>query len=177
MSIVDRLTQFMALKSITAYEFERTVGVSNGYINSRKGGTRGIGSEILEKIYRAYPDLNLSWLITGDGNSFISNEYESAYKPAYKLEDASPTASPTQNFHDDTFRVDAQEAVLSESVPSNRKTKPQSAPGDDVIQRYIAALERTVADKVKIIELMERLLKENETAIKSALKSHDTGSP
>ncbi len=67
MRLTDRLQRYLDHKGITVYSFERTCDVGNGYLGKQSKGKGSIGSDILEKIADNYPDLNLTWLITGRG--------------------------------------------------------------------------------------------------------------
>jgi hypothetical protein len=70
MRIIDRLIKYLEHKKITAYSFERTCQVANGYLKKQQKGKGTIGSEILERIHKNYFDLNLVWLITGGETMF-----------------------------------------------------------------------------------------------------------
>ena len=69
MNIKIRLKQYLDLKSISDYRFQKDIGVTNGYLT--KGDT--IRSDYLEKILAEYKDLNVMWLLTGMGDMTISN--------------------------------------------------------------------------------------------------------
>lgn len=64
MDTKDRLKEFINTLGVSISTFERTAGLSNGYVNGTKGN---IGSKKLDDILRAYPTLNRDWLLTGDG--------------------------------------------------------------------------------------------------------------
>jgi hypothetical protein len=64
---VDRLDKYLQIKEISPSVFERTCDLSNGYFARQLNVSGSIGSDILEKIAEAYPDLNIAWLITGKG--------------------------------------------------------------------------------------------------------------
>ena len=51
---------------MTNRAFEESIEVSNGYINSI---SKSIGLDKLETIIEKYPNLNVEWLFTGNGNS------------------------------------------------------------------------------------------------------------
>jgi len=72
MRLIERLHYYLEYKQITAYLFEKTCGLSNGYLGKQLRGKGSVGSEILEKIGEQYPDLNLTWLITGRGKMIQS---------------------------------------------------------------------------------------------------------
>lgn len=82
-------------------------------------GKGTIGSEILEKILDAYPDISLNWLVTGQG----------------AMTDDSPT-----------LQEDPQ---------------PYTTPGQviELLNKKVAILEQALADKEKIIRLLEEKLR------------------
>jgi hypothetical protein len=61
----------LEFKSLTAYAFERACGIANGYLKKQYNGKGSVGSDILEKIHQHYPDLNMLWLLVGDGEMIV----------------------------------------------------------------------------------------------------------
>lgn len=57
---------------------ERTCGLSNGYIGKQDHGKGSIGSNVLAKIEKHYPDLNLIWLVTGKGQMLSTQVFDLA---------------------------------------------------------------------------------------------------
>jgi phage repressor protein C with HTH and peptisase S24 domain len=64
MGVKERLKKFVKLQEMPVREFEETIGVSNGYVNSI---SKSIGIDKLTLIVEKYPKLNLEWLFTGEG--------------------------------------------------------------------------------------------------------------
>ena len=65
--ISDRIRQFIDYKKLTINKFSDAVGTSNSYFNKLiKNGTT-IGSDKIENILQAYPEINPIWLVTGKG--------------------------------------------------------------------------------------------------------------
>lgn len=60
----ERLIEFLAYLQIGQTRFEEKVGLSRGLINNLKGD---VSLKSLKKITDAYPELNESWLCTGEG--------------------------------------------------------------------------------------------------------------
>lgn len=60
----ERLMTFLKSENIGQNTFEKKVGWSTGYINNIKSS---IGSDKISSIIKEYPLLNLSWLLTGEG--------------------------------------------------------------------------------------------------------------
>lgn len=69
MSIKQRLTEYCAFKNIAVYKFESLAKLSNGYFNQVK---KRPSLDKLDKIKEAFPDLNIDWLLTGEGEMLNS---------------------------------------------------------------------------------------------------------
>lgn len=57
---------------MTIAAFERSIGMSNASFGKSLKGGKAIGTDKLENILRIYPDINPSWLLTGEGNMLRS---------------------------------------------------------------------------------------------------------
>ncbi|PXX23656.1 S24 family peptidase [Hoylesella shahii] len=64
-TVRERLIKFLAYKHLSQGKFEHSVNLSTGFV-SKVGDS--IRANNLKKIEVVYPDLNLSWLITGEGS-------------------------------------------------------------------------------------------------------------
>ena len=64
MSTKQRVIDFCQAKGISVRQFEIQCKMSNGYISSMR---KGFGSEKLENVLKAFPDLNRDWLLYGEG--------------------------------------------------------------------------------------------------------------
>ena len=61
--VKNRLIEFIEKKGLNVSQFEKRVGISNGYVNNIR---KSIGDEALNKILAEFPDLNKIWLLHGD---------------------------------------------------------------------------------------------------------------
>lgn len=69
MTIKDRLLEFLNHLDIGQTRFEKETGLANAYIaNMGKTPKR----KTLQRITEKYPDFNLDWLMTGQGNMLLS---------------------------------------------------------------------------------------------------------
>ena len=69
------------------YDFERRCSLSPKYIsNNMNTGKGNIGTEMLGRIIRVFPQLNLAWLCTGDGPMLVQGggDLNADYKQAYE---------------------------------------------------------------------------------------------
>ena len=71
MNVKDRLSAFIRYKGLTIRDFEKSCGLSNGYVNSIR---QGIGSAKLQDILSVYPEINRDWLVYGDGNMLSTSD-------------------------------------------------------------------------------------------------------
>ena len=60
----DRLEYYIAHKGLSVRKFEILIGASNGYVSNIK---LNITPAKQKQIQSAFPDLNMSWLLTGEG--------------------------------------------------------------------------------------------------------------
>lgn len=82
MSVKQRITSYIEYKEIKQIAFTNSIGVSKGYVGAI---SRSIGTNILNRISKHYPDLNIEWLLTGSGEmikteSNVVNEKKTEYE-------------------------------------------------------------------------------------------------
>lgn len=70
MDLKDRLLLFIEYKGIDKASFERLSDLSNGFVDKSGDNTRKAS---LDKISNAFPELNIAWLRTGQGDMLLSN--------------------------------------------------------------------------------------------------------
>lgn len=70
--IIDRLNYYIESKGISLNSFDKSMGLSNGYIGKQIKNKASIGGDVLEKISCTYIDLSIEWLITGKGKMLRS---------------------------------------------------------------------------------------------------------
>lgn len=75
-SVKQRLIQYIEYKNISIRSFERKCGLSNGYIRSIE---QTIMPRKLKSISLQFPDLNQSWLLTGEGE-MLNKEQQKEHK-------------------------------------------------------------------------------------------------
>ena len=70
---IDRLIEFIEYAGLSARKFDLSIGAANGYTLRMKKNHASIGSDVIENIIKTYPQLNVVWLLTGEGD-MIKNE-------------------------------------------------------------------------------------------------------
>ena len=64
--IIKRILQFLEINKISKRQFYRETELSNGFLDKVKD----IGTSKAKKILETYPELNMKWLILGEGEMF-----------------------------------------------------------------------------------------------------------
>ena len=64
MGVKERLLEFINSEKIAVSEFERRAGLSNGYVSKER---RAVSSDKVSHISEAFPNLNMKWVNTGEG--------------------------------------------------------------------------------------------------------------
>ncbi len=137
MRLIERIQEYLTLYDISAYEFEHSCGLSNGYVGKQLKGKGSVGSDILEKIKRTYTELSLIWLVTGKGKMILSPPSTGVPNPVSEL-----------NEEQSIYFTSKDEVVK-------------------LLNKQIAKLEANILDKDKIIALLEdRLNQEGGAAYK-----------
>lgn len=70
MEIKERLKEFIAYKAMSVRQFCISIDVSTSYVNNI---SKSIQPEKILRISQHYPELNIGWLLIGDGNMLKSN--------------------------------------------------------------------------------------------------------
>ncbi len=93
MSVKNRLKEFAEYQKMTISSFEKSIDVSNGYVNSI---SKSIGLDKIDKIVEKYSNISLDWLLTGKGSMLrdenvkdfslhTDNKHENQHVPLYDL--------------------------------------------------------------------------------------------
>ena len=64
MTTKERLKEFVSKQGLGQNAFEKKVGIAVGYLASK---SVSVTSDTIEKVIENFPNLNLDWLITGEG--------------------------------------------------------------------------------------------------------------
>lgn len=73
MKPIERISLYLHFKSISFHAFERSIELSNGYLAKQLKHQGSVGSDILIKIHEHYIDLNMLWVLTGEGEMILPN--------------------------------------------------------------------------------------------------------
>jgi hypothetical protein len=71
MKTIERIAMYLQFRAITPHSFERKIHLSNGYFSKQTKNLGSVGSDILVKIHDSYPELNMLWVLTGEGKMIL----------------------------------------------------------------------------------------------------------
>jgi len=74
MKPIERIAIYLQFKTISPHSFERNINLSNGYYAKQLKNLGSVGSDILIKVHNHYPDLNILWVLTGDGQMIAEQD-------------------------------------------------------------------------------------------------------
>lgn len=144
-TIKERLTAYLKYKGINKSEFGRMVGVSNAYISSIR---KSIQPDKTEKIAASFPDLNIAWLITGDGEMLKDNVTQISHG------DNSPNISGNGNNVNAASTIDKALAEIAEQRKLVAKAQDQVSVAQDQVT---AAMEQVSKSQQQIDRLLSIL--------------------
>lgn len=121
LTVKERLIAFIKEKGLSQSRFEKSVGLSNGFVNNI---SKGIGADKLQKILCVYPDLNSIWLLTGEGE-MLKKDSE---KPSH-LGDLKKNTRPR-------IPYDAAAGTLTETIEGVTEYQCEEVPVISAFPRY-----------------------------------------
>lgn len=130
MNSKERLLEYLKYLGVGQNAFESNIGVSVAYISKLKGS---IGSEVLAKIKRAYPELSMDWLIDEDGDMIRQNVNQN-------------------NQHGDNINTVSGNISVNKTNDENIKALKDRI--DELIKERDEYKDKVIALQEKLIEIM-----------------------
>lgn len=114
MALPDRIQKLLDYAGMNPTEFSRKVGFPTPQTVREllKGNTKSVSEAVKFKVNNCFPEINLEWLVSGEGNMFVS------------------APDPTSNFYDEW---ESQTMVSDSSTTYQRKTLNIEKPDSDYV--------------------------------------------
>lgn len=74
----DRIIQIMQMEGLTNAEFAEKIGISTSSLSHIFNGRNKPSLEVVMRIHKAYPRININWLLYGEGEMLESENRENA---------------------------------------------------------------------------------------------------
>lgn len=81
MKAIDRIYQYFDYKNIKPTRFEKDFGFSNGYFGTQLRRKADLGESVLLKIIENCLEIDVEWLITGNGSMLKENDVSTVNEP------------------------------------------------------------------------------------------------
>lgn len=131
-NVKSRLVEFLKFKSISQKAFAQNVGLSSGFVNAIRVS---IQPKTLAKISNVYPDLNITWLLTGVGPMLL---------------DVSPPTSVSSVNSAVAMHGNAINTITADSADTESTASQELK----LAQQKIEALEKLLDEKERLIKVL-----------------------
>jgi len=135
-----RLIEFLKYLGIGQDKFAKNVGLSRGYVNNINDN---ITMKTVDKILKAYPELNKNWLLTGEGKMLEENF----------LED-----EQTESCEDNKLLSEQSELNLSEFIAMGKSTVEISRMNAESFKKIADSHDILIKSHDKLIDLFKESL-------------------
>lgn len=149
----ERIELLMKCYNLTPSQFADRTGIQRASVSHIISGRNKPSLEVLQKIFEAFPELDIKWLITGQGDEPVMGASVEApeVKPVENTLFTQPQP-PMQNTQPAIMRTQ----VVNEPQPV-RQPKPQSATQRQQAER---PARRTTSQRVQAMHPDEKRIKE-----------------
>lgn len=143
-----RLIEYLEYKGISKASFYKTTSLANGFLDKNDN----IGSNNIEIIISKYPDINLAWLITGNGEMTADNDSKCVMTTIF----FDKILSAVQVTKDEHNKIIEQNGII---IDNNGKIIEQNS---EVMRQNSEVL----AQNAKVQEQNSELIKQNSEFVK-----------
>lgn len=151
--IKERLQEYLRHKHLSTRRFEQICGIGQSVLSKISDS---ISEDTLGKIEK-YSDLDLNWLMTGEGN-MLDPDRELASNPQTNIDGAQANGTLSTAIRD--IKIEVKEQNPLSDILSKRKRQPSAAE----LQKEIDRLTKLVTDaNLEIAKLNGKIEQQNET--------------
>ena len=124
-----RIMQLMKSKGMTQQEFSRATGISPASLSSIFTGRTAPTMKHAEALHRYFPQLNMSWLLFGEGEMFVPSEAETEVPEGASSEASTEAGMALDGLSGgEVSRSEALSAIRGSSPSFSGVSQPFSAP-------------------------------------------------
>lgn len=142
MNTKERLKEFINYKNIGRNKFEDSIGVSNGYTSTK---SKSLSSDVLEKIHATYPELNINWLVSGEGDMIYNT----------KLNVSTNSGSISQG---QTINIELPTSGTEKIIKPDGTVEIQQASQNSDNSGEIARLKQRIEDLERLIQSKDEII-------------------
>lgn len=146
-TVKERLEFFLKSKKISKTDFGKAVGVSNSFVSSMR---KSLGPDKIQSIAQTYPDLNIEWLLTGEGEMLKTQSTNSVVTGDVSGNGNNNVLSDKEVTY--TAEPKAEDAEIIETLEAIPVISTEQAKAPDV---DVKALVQSGSSKVKRLSIWE----------------------
>lgn len=135
MSVKQRLLSYIKSKDMSIRAFEKSIPISNGYVNNI---TQSISETKLKNITLRYPDLNPVWLIFGQGEMLLPIK-TSNYK---EINNYSVQKEPSHSTFHERGQIEKAILLLAETANKLADENRQVRAENEALRREIEEIRK-----------------------------------
>lgn len=146
-NVKSRCKEFARAKGIPVYKFEEMCGMSQGYVSNIR---QSISPAFLQKMTSVFPDLNVTWLLTGNGDMYVS------------VGDVTDYGTNTGQIRDDKQTAHDNNAPVFQNTGRGGNNVTQGAPAstiDSLIAEMRAQREASEKQIDRLLTIIENMQK------------------
>ena len=142
--MVNRIFTFIESLQLTPTEFADTIGVSRASISSIKTGRTQPTLSLVEKIKQRFPEIDINWLILGEGDAPIVNRSEQEIELCTN-DEVKAEIEVTQTSSNDDTAANEYQAVYIAETPRKIEEEPQVINREtDVLVQSTSEIKRSI---------------------------------
>jgi len=81
-----RLERLIETLELTQLSMAESLGISQGYVSQMVSGNRNISRTVLRSITKTFQNVNVQWLMTGNGEMFLTASVDVVSEPEVRYE-------------------------------------------------------------------------------------------
>lgn len=148
----DRLQQFLTMENLSPAHFAEKLGIQRSGVSHLLSGRNKPSFDFLQRMMKAFPDVNYEWLILGKGRPYISDRSlpENPPKPDFFTEPDDIDTSENENLFTDyqEFDTEIQASQLAENrVKAQLPTATPSESGKKIARIIVFFTDGTFEEK------------------------------
>lgn len=157
----QRIERVVRWAGLSVNSFARNIGLNRAEnLYQIKKGNHGISKELAEAVSAAYPEISKAWLLTGEGDMFVSGSQERVVIPCYESDllyvaglESLPQASyliSVPRAREASFAALNLNSAMSPLIPQGAMVVLRETVPSDVIpgNPYLVVGKRTIALRI-----------------------------
>lgn len=132
--MLDRLSQIIKIKQLSASQFADEIGVQRSSVSHVLSGRNKPSLDFITKVALRFPDINTEWLLTGRGQMLFQTEESEDFGDT-NVKTADIIEEKTAEVEDDNDRI--AEKIAREVVSKAKTGRDRSQAGSVSIEKIV----------------------------------------